>query len=106
MDHGNRWATIIKLNMVYILYFGDFLWQGSRESLQQNIMFRLTPTRTGIRTRRTATRSPEELPGQTWLVSPFEEIRTYLGIKMKIWGWCGRNCVTEWQRHSEMLRMH
>jgi len=34
---------MIELDMVYVSYFGDFLSKGSRESLEQNILFRLSP---------------------------------------------------------------
>jgi len=34
---------MIELDMVYVSYFGDFLSKGSRESFEQNILFRLSP---------------------------------------------------------------
>jgi len=40
---------MIELAMVYILYFGDFLSIGSRESFEQNILFRLSPPRKAAR---------------------------------------------------------
>jgi len=33
---------MIKLDMVYVSYIGDFLSIGSRESFEQNILFRLS----------------------------------------------------------------
>jgi len=36
---------MIELDMVYVSYFGDFLSKGSRESFEQNILFRLSPPR-------------------------------------------------------------
>jgi hypothetical protein len=49
MEHGNDRATIIELDMVYVSYFGDFLSKGSRESFEQNILFRLSPPRKAAR---------------------------------------------------------
>jgi len=43
MEYGNGRATMIELDMVYVSYFGDFLSKGSRESFEQNILFRLSP---------------------------------------------------------------
>jgi len=45
MEYGNGRATMIELDMVYVSYFGDFLSIGSRESFEQNILFRLSPPR-------------------------------------------------------------
>jgi len=45
MEYGNGRATMIKLDMVYVSYFGDFFSNGSRESFKQNILFRLSPPR-------------------------------------------------------------
>jgi len=36
---------MIELDMVYVSYFGDFLSKSSRESFEQNILFRLSPPR-------------------------------------------------------------
>jgi len=47
---------MIELDMVYVSYFGDFLRKGSRESLEQNILFRLSPPRTACRPPRKAAR--------------------------------------------------
>jgi len=33
---------MIELDMFYVSYFGDFLSKGSRESFEQNILFRLS----------------------------------------------------------------
>ena len=49
MEYGNGRATMIELEMVYVLYFGDFLSIGSRESFEQNILFRLSPPRKAAR---------------------------------------------------------
>jgi hypothetical protein len=40
---------MIELDMVYVSYFGDFLSKGSRESFEQNILFRLSPPRKAAR---------------------------------------------------------
>jgi len=40
---------MIELDMVYVLYFGDFLSIGRRESFEQNILFRLSPPRKAAR---------------------------------------------------------
>jgi len=40
---------MIELDMVYVSYFGDFLSISSRESLGQNILFRLSPPRKAAR---------------------------------------------------------
>ena len=48
---------MIKLDMVYVLYFGDFLSIGSRESSEQNILFRLSA-------QRKATGRQEKPPGR------------------------------------------
>jgi len=45
MEYGIGRATMIELDMVYVSYFGDFLSKGSRESFEQNILFRLSPPR-------------------------------------------------------------
>jgi len=49
MEYGNGRATMIELDMVYVSYFGDFLSKGSRESFEQNILFRLGPPRKAAR---------------------------------------------------------
>jgi hypothetical protein len=49
MEYGNGRATMIKLDMVYVSYFEDFLSIGSRESFEQNILFRLSPPRKAAR---------------------------------------------------------
>jgi hypothetical protein len=49
MEYGNGMATMIELDMVYVSYFGDFLSKGSRESFEQNILFRLSPPRKAAR---------------------------------------------------------
>jgi hypothetical protein len=49
MEYGNGRATMIELDMVYVSYFGDFLSKGSRESFEQNILFRLSPPRKAAR---------------------------------------------------------
>ena len=49
MEYGSGRATMIELDMVYVLYFGDFLSIGSRESFEQNILFRLSPPRKAAR---------------------------------------------------------
>jgi len=36
---------MIELDMVYVSCFGDFPSKGSRESFEQNILFRLSPPR-------------------------------------------------------------
>jgi len=36
---------MIKFDMVYVAYFSDFPSNGSRESFEQNILFRLSPQR-------------------------------------------------------------
>jgi hypothetical protein len=45
MEYGNGRATMIELDMVCVSYFGHFLSKGSRESFEQNILFRLSPPR-------------------------------------------------------------
>jgi hypothetical protein len=40
MEYGNGRATMIELDMVHVSYFGDFVIKGSRESCEQNILFR------------------------------------------------------------------
>ena len=45
MEYGNGKATMIEFDMVYVSYFGDFLSKGSRESFEQNILFRHSPPR-------------------------------------------------------------
>ena len=47
---------MIELDMVYVSYFGDFLSIGSRESFEQNILFRLSPPRKACRPPRKAAR--------------------------------------------------
>jgi hypothetical protein len=42
---------MIELDMVYVSYFGDFLSKGSRESFEQNILFRLSPPRKSLQAR-------------------------------------------------------
>jgi hypothetical protein len=49
MEYGNGRATMIELDMVYVSYFGDFLSKGSRESSEQNILFRLSAPRKAAR---------------------------------------------------------
>jgi hypothetical protein len=49
MEYSNGRATMIELDMVYVSYFGDFLSKGSRESFEQNILFRLRPPRKAAR---------------------------------------------------------
>jgi len=49
MEYGNGRATMIELDMVYVAHFGDFLSKGSRESFEQNILFRLSPPRKAAR---------------------------------------------------------
>jgi len=56
MEYGNGRATMIKLDMVYVSYFGGFLTIGSRESFEQNIQFRLSPPRKACRPPRKAAR--------------------------------------------------
>ena len=51
---------MIGLDMVYVSYFGDFLDEGSRESLEYNILFRLSPARTASRPPRKAVRPPRK----------------------------------------------
>jgi len=51
MEYGNGRATMIDLDMVYVSYFGDFLSKGSRESFEQNILFRLSPPRKSLQAR-------------------------------------------------------
>jgi len=50
---------MIELDMVYVSYFGDFLSKGSRESFEQNILFRLSPPRK-------AARPAGKPPGPAW----------------------------------------
>jgi hypothetical protein len=40
---------MIELDTVYVSYFGDFLSKGSRESFEQNILFRFSPPREAAR---------------------------------------------------------
>jgi hypothetical protein len=49
MEYGDGRATMIDLDMVYVSYFGDFLCKGSRESFEQNILFRLSLPRKAAR---------------------------------------------------------
>ena len=49
MEYGNGRATMIELDMVYVSYFGDFLSKGSRDSVEQNILFRLSLPRKAAR---------------------------------------------------------
>jgi len=49
MEYGDGRATMIDLDMVYVSYFGDFLSKGSRESFEQNILFRLSLPRKAAR---------------------------------------------------------
>jgi hypothetical protein len=56
MEYGNGRATVIELDMVYVSYFGDFLSIGSRECFEQNILFRLSPSRKACRPPRKAAR--------------------------------------------------
>jgi len=49
MEYGNGRAMMIELDMAYVSYFGDFLSKGSRESFDQNILFRLSPPRKAAR---------------------------------------------------------
>jgi hypothetical protein len=49
MEYGNGRATMIELDMVYVSYFEDFLSKRSRESFEQNILFRLSPPRKACR---------------------------------------------------------
>jgi hypothetical protein len=49
MEYGNGRATMIELDMVCVLYFGDFLSKGSRESFEQNILIRLSLPRKAAR---------------------------------------------------------
>jgi len=49
MEYGTGRATMIKLHIVYVSYFGDFLSKGSRESFEQNILYRLGPPREAAR---------------------------------------------------------
>jgi hypothetical protein len=49
MEYGNGRAMMIALDMVYVSHFGDFLSKGSRESFEQNILFRLSPARKASR---------------------------------------------------------
>jgi len=51
MEYGNGRATMIELDMLFVLYLGDFLSKGSRESFEQNILFRLSPPRKGRKSR-------------------------------------------------------
>jgi len=53
---------MIELDMVYVSYFGDFLSISSRESLGQNILFRLSPPRKAFRPPRKAARPA----GKAW----------------------------------------
>jgi hypothetical protein len=39
---------MIGLDMVYVSYFGDFLTIGSRESLEQNVLFRLSSAKKNL----------------------------------------------------------
>jgi hypothetical protein len=39
---------MIGLDMVYVSYFGDFLSIGSRESFEQNILFRLSSAKKSL----------------------------------------------------------
>jgi len=54
---------MIELDMVYVSYFGDFLSKGSRESFEQNILFRLSPPRKAARPPRKAARPAGKPPG-------------------------------------------
>jgi len=56
MEYGNGRATMIELDMVYVSYFSDFLSKHSRESFEQNILFRLSPPRKAARPPRKACR--------------------------------------------------
>ena len=60
MEYGYGRATIIELDMVYVSYFGYFLSKGSRESFEQNILFRLSPPRNAAQPPRNAARSPRK----------------------------------------------
>jgi hypothetical protein len=60
MECGNGRATMIELDMVYVSYFGDSLSKGSRESFEQNILFRLSPARKASRPPRKAARPPRK----------------------------------------------
>jgi hypothetical protein len=61
MDGIRQWQGYDELDMVYVLYFGDFLSIGSRESFEQNILFRLSPPRKAARPAGKACR-----PGPAW----------------------------------------
>jgi len=73
MEYGNGRATMIELDMVYVSYFGGFLSKRSRESFEQNILFRLSPPRKAVRPPRKAARPPRRAarpagkpPGPAW----------------------------------------
>ena len=51
MEYGNGRATMIELDMVYVSYFGDFLSIGSRESFEQNILFKLSSAKKSLQAR-------------------------------------------------------
>ena len=57
---------MIELDMVYVSYFGDILITGSRESFEQNILFRLSPPRKTARPPR-KTSSPAGKPARPGL---------------------------------------
>jgi len=57
---------MIELDMVYVSYFGDFLSKGSRESFEQNILFRLSPPRKAARAAGKAARPGLCKAGPAW----------------------------------------
>jgi hypothetical protein len=54
---------MIELDMVYVSYFGEFLSKGSRESFEQDILFRLIP--------------PRKAAGPAWPLRNTESISKY-----------------------------
>jgi len=55
---------MIELDMVYVSNFGDFLSKGSRESFEQNILFRLSPPRKAARPPRKSLQEKPAWPGR------------------------------------------
>jgi len=57
---------MIELDMVYVSYFGDFLSNGSRESFEQNILFRLSPPRTAALATAAGGKTGRKRSGRRW----------------------------------------